>query len=614
MWLSRQRVARLLLLLLTAWALAMVVPDLQRLIRPLGSFGLYANNDGLIIDVRGEFAEPEASPALRAGLRPGDRLDLAAMRCVPLAAPRCATAQAVLGGLRLVEVGTPAKLAIAASAGRPARDVDIVALPRPFTLPVLATLLTDQLAAIAVILAAAWLVLTRPGPMTWGFFLYVIWFNPGQSDAYYAFLQQSPSALLAQNLLGALAEGAGYAGFILFALRVPRDEIADRWKAIERLLPAVALILGALLALSYANLLGYPTELVTRLGIASGLLVVASVFAILVMRRGELPPADYQRLRWVIYGCLVGLPAIILADIGQGTSLLDGVFGDAPPPEEVWGLIRLVNGVLCLFVFEAVRRPRVVAVSIPLRRVTILGILLSVPALIAHEQISHLREDIAESITLPAWAWFAITVVFVFLISRLHEGAVHVTDRHLNRSLARAGEKLGEAVLAAPTGEEAEALLVRGPIDLFRLTSACLFRKEGDFFRRGPASEAWSHCGAVEVAADDPVLQALSARRPFDVSGDVASRVGFPIGHAQPVLAVPVADRFRCYAFALYGSHASGNDLTHEEQELLAELADKAASVLAKLENEALRLKVAELERKLMREPSQLSGSSLDRI
>src|SRR5262245_8339520 len=104
---------------------------------------------------------------------------------------------------------------------------------RPYDGWVLAVLLLDQLAAILVILAAAWLVWTRPGSMTWGFFLYVIWFNPGQSAQYYALLQlYSPIALLTQNLVGAIAQGAGLAGFIWFALRAPTDETTARWRPI----------------------------------------------------------------------------------------------------------------------------------------------------------------------------------------------------------------------------------------------------------------------------------------------------------------------------------------------------------------------------------------------
>jgi hypothetical protein len=78
-----QIAGRVLLVALAFWALAMIVPDFYRLYQPLGSFGFYANNDGVITDIRGPFLDQTASPAFRAGLRIGERLDLEQMRCIP---------------------------------------------------------------------------------------------------------------------------------------------------------------------------------------------------------------------------------------------------------------------------------------------------------------------------------------------------------------------------------------------------------------------------------------------------------------------------------------------------------------------------------------------------
>ena len=488
---------RILLVPFTIWALMMIIPDFYRLAQPLGSFGFYANNDGLVTDVQGPFPNVAASPAFQSGLQPGDRLDLAQMRCIPVNTLKCATALAALGGMRLVSDHRRASLVLTSTLEKPARQMDIVAKQRPFSWWVLTVLLLDQIAAILVILAAAWLVWTRPGGMTWGFFLYVIWFNPGQSFEYYALLQHSPTALLTQNIAGAIAQGAGSAGFILFAIRAPTDERATRWLPVERALPLVAVLLAILLTLSYANVFGYPTETVTRAGILSGLVVAACAFIILLARRKELPPQDYQRLRWVIWGCLIGLPALVIADAGQGTTLLDNLWsGHPPPPEEMWGLLYLVNGVLCLFVFEAVRRPRVVTVGIPLRRVTILGLLLSVPTLLLHQQIEHLRESISESFTLPSWIWITIAAALLFLISRIHELAVHFTDRYFNRAVAQAGERLGKAILTAGNFAEIEGHLVHGAHSALCLASASVFREEGGVFRRHAEDQGWDDSAA----------------------------------------------------------------------------------------------------------------------
>ncbi len=594
------RADRMLLLVLTVWALAMVVPDLYRLVRPLGSFGFHANNNGLITDVRGPFPDEASSPAFQAGLRPGDRLDLARMRCIPVSTLQCASAMAALGGMRLVSNGQRAVLTLVASSEAPVRDVTILAATRPYSWWGSAVLLLDQLAAILVVLGAAWLVWTRPGLMTWGFFLYVIWFNPGQSAQYYALLQQySPVALLAQNLLGAVAQGIGAAGFVAFVLRAPTNATAPRWRTIEKALPVIAILLAVLLSLSYANLLGYPTETVTRVGVLSGLAVAASALFVLLARRNELPPQDYQRLRWVIWGCLIGLPALVIADAGTGTTLLDGLWQGSPPPEQLWGLFYLVNGVLCLFVSEAIRRPYVVTVGIPLRRVTVVGLLLSLPALLLHEQIDHIREELSRSVSLPAWAWIAIAAVILFLIARTHEMLTHAVDWLFNRRIAAAGERLGNAILNAKMPADIESQLVHGVRGALGLASASVFREDGRLFRRSAADPGWDGAATQTIDADDAMLKHLHARLPFNLDHQAAVRNQLPEGLMRPILAVPVGDRLRCLALALYGPHASGTDLNHDERSMLSGLADVAATVLTKLDHDELCRRIVVLEREL---------------
>jgi hypothetical protein len=601
-WVMRsywQIIGRVLLVAFTFWALAMIVPDFYRLYQPLGSFGFYANNDGIITDVQGPFLDQTASPAFRAGLRVGDRLDLEQMRCISISTLRCASAMAALGGFRLVTNQQRADLVMAAAPGRSAREVNLVADQRPYNGWVLAVLVLDQVAAMLVILAAAWLVWTRPGIMTWGFFLYVIWFNPGQSAEYYALLQHySPIALLTQNIVGAIAQGIGSAGFIWFALRAPNDETTSRWRPVELILPFVAIVLAGLLTLSYTNLLGYPTEVVTRAGVLSGIFVATCAFLILLARQRELPPQDYQRLRWVIWGCLIGLPALVFADAGTTTTLLNNLWPGYSPPEQFWGLLYLVNGVLCLLVSEAVRRPYVVKVSIPLRRVTILGLLLSLPVLFLHETIDHIREAISKNVTLPAWAWIATAAAIIFLISKIHDSAAHYLDYLFNRSVAKAGEQLGDAVLKARQYGEIEGQLVQGVRSALELTSASIFREQDRVFRRTAADRAWDNA-ARALDPNDAMLEPAHAHRPYDVDGEAAARDDLPGGLMRPILAVPVGDGLRCLGLALYGPHATGNALSHDERSMLAELADKAASALMKLDDEQLRRRIAALESEL---------------
>ena len=61
---------RVLLVALTLWALALIVPGLYRVVDPLASFGLSVDNDGLVIDTVVPFTSEAESPAARAGIVP----------------------------------------------------------------------------------------------------------------------------------------------------------------------------------------------------------------------------------------------------------------------------------------------------------------------------------------------------------------------------------------------------------------------------------------------------------------------------------------------------------------------------------------------------------------
>ena len=586
---------RYLLVALTLWGLAMIVPDLLRVGQPLGSLGLFANSDGLITDVTGPFPDEAASPAWRAGIRAGDRLDLQAMRCRLDKLENCSSALVVLGGIDYLLPGRTVTLDLAPANGLPARQVTVVAEQPPSNVVVRAVNFVGQIAAILVVLAAAWLVWTRPSAMSWGFFLYVNWFNPGQVYAFYAILEQWPALLLVQESAAVLAQAAGYAGLLLFVLRVPNNKTEERWHGFERALPAVALVFALALFASYVSVFGYPAETLTRTSILMGFLVAVSALAILLIRRRTQTPEDYQRVRWVIWGCLIGLPAFLLAELASTTTIFRTEWGNFTPSEDIIGLLYLVNGVLCLFVFEALRRERVVNVMIPLRRVTILGLFLSAPVLLLHHEV----ERIQEHLQLPGWAWLALGAAAVFLLSRLHEGAVHLADRYFNRGVDEAEQKLKQAIRKAKKAAEIDRLLADEAYKALKLASAASFRREGPVFRRNGNGKGWSRGEATRLEPDTPMLAPVTEGKPFSVADQDGDEIDLPTGLARPVLAVPAVNPVRCFAVSLYGPHASGTDLDTSERAMLGRLSAEAAAMYAELENGELRGDVARLEREL---------------
>jgi hypothetical protein len=591
---------RIALVLLTFYALAMIAPDFLRVVRPLGSFGLAADGDGLVYDVQGPFATEEDSPAWRAGLRRGDELDLAAMRCIPVDTNVCASLLSLWAGVNYLMPGREATLLIAAIGERPAREVTLVAEQRPTNRLLELVVILETIAGILVVLGAAWLVWTRPGAMTWGFFVYVIQFNPGQAFQFYAWLQLWPRALLVQDLVSLVMQAAAYVGLMLFALRAPIDRAEGRWRAVERALPALAILFLAPTLAGLGTVFGFRAESWMRSSFLIGFAVSACALAILLGRRGDLSPRDYQRIRWVIWGCLIGLPAYLLAQVAQETSLLDGLLGEGVAPEEVAGLLYLINGVLCLFVAEAVRRPTVINVWIPLRRATVLGLLLSVPVLFLHKQI----ETIDQYIHMPDWAWVLVASGLVYVLARAHESATELFDRLFDREFIRAERRLatvGETIQHADSLAEIERLLVEEPKRSLKLASAALFREQDGVFKRR-VSAGWDADDADTLTRDEPLLAARFDRRPYAVAGADpirGSHARLPGDLARPILGVPVGNTRRCYALVLYSGHEAGTDLDGAERRLLGELAHHAEVAYAQIESETLQERVNVLENQL---------------
>ena len=436
--------------------------------------------------------------------------------------------------------------------------------------------------------------------MTWGFFVYVIQFNPGQAFQFWAWLQLWPRALLAQNVIFLVMQAAAYTGLLMFALRAPVDRAEGRWRSIERALPALAIIFLAVALLSMATLFGYPAETWARAMLFIGFAVSVAALVILIGRRRDLSPRDYQRIRWVIWGCLIGLPAYLLAQLSQQTSLFGDMLGTGQAAEEAAGALFLINGILCLFVVEAVRRQTVVNVWIPLRRATAFGLLFSVPVLFLHKQI----ETIDEYIHMPDWAWVVVASGLVYLIARGHEFATDLMDRLFDRKFIRAERHLaavGETIQNAASLDEIDRLLVNEPMHTLRLASAALFREQEGVFCRS-LSLGWDIDHADTLTSNHPLLSGRFEQKPYtldSIGAAHASPAELPNDLERPVLVVPVGNARRCYALVLYGGHEIGTDLDAGERHLLGDLAREAEIAYAQVESETLRRRIVLLENEL---------------
>jgi hypothetical protein len=596
------------LVVLTTWGLSMVLPSLYRLVWPLASFGLTVDNNGVVIDVAGPFNHGlDHSPAAAAGLTIGDRLDLQQMNCRAPRSRVCAALITVLGGSGGLQETLPGRtidLAIRPATGGSSRTVQLRAELAPLDLLGRLVLLADTIVSILSILAAAWLVWIRPGWMTWGFFLYFFWFNPGQTYTYYAILQSQPSLLLIEQCLDGLAAGAALGGLLIFALRFPESKPDPRWHRWAPLVPWLGAVMAALQLLAGANLFGVPTEGIAAASYIYSYGLNAVALALLLARRRTLHPRNEQRMRWVIAGCAIGLPTFIFAEICQTTGLLQNAWGMAPS-QTALGSLYLVQGVLAYFVWTAVRRQRVISVVIPLRHGTLttaLTLALAIPVVFLHERIGEVRE----ALHLPGWFWpLVVAPVALIALQRLHEVAVELADHAFNHAYhqARRGlEQAGHTMLEADNFATIDRWLVEAPVRHLRLTSAAVFRDvDGSLHRTMPAI-GWAAASLRQLHPDldATVIECLTCRKPMRLLPQQWRHDGPSSEEQAPCLAVPIFGwAGQAIGLVLFGPHETGSDITPDERDMLHALAVQAGHGYDRVEKETLRHEVRDLRARL---------------
>src|SRR5437588_1657620 len=87
------RLGQIVVIILTCWALLVVVPDSIQLFHRMGTIGLTADNDGKIT--------ASDNPAKQKNIVAGDHIDLSAMRCLVSwhLTAACKDMMAIFGGM-----------------------------------------------------------------------------------------------------------------------------------------------------------------------------------------------------------------------------------------------------------------------------------------------------------------------------------------------------------------------------------------------------------------------------------------------------------------------------------------------------------------------------------
>jgi len=610
------RFGKILLLVLMVYAVAIILPDTLRPTAlyqvayyleglgpgrrstesswyPLGMVCFAADNDGNVtsLDDCGRGQDQ---------LQEGDRIDL---RTTEMTYRR-----AVIQGGGWVAHDRPVILhVVRANAGpivvrlNPIRE-DLQFFGR--TWPDTWTLMLEQVAGLFFIGLAALCVWRAPSPVTWGFFLYGIYFNPGDVQVWYANLPAD--ALRWVGWAQAVFAGVGLASLVMFALYFPHHRV-KAWRRAALLLLVLFVALTGLNVWSFRNFTaGESTERVYHAYYYLVLATYLAIFAVF-LRTYITRPEDRPRIRWVILGALSGLLCFIFAEVYTQTSMLDNL---PTIPQWLWQMLYAANVLFPLTVAYAILRHRVINIRLILNRsvVAVFGFIVVLIAFAVLDLAFHTRVVHVPGIALIG------AIGFGFVHERLR-GIMDVMDWLFyrrwyiaERDLKREMERLTQAIDI----EVVNRALIDLPAKELNLTAALLFERQSDgSFYRAHATPSWPGKVLEVIPANHQLITSLVDRPVMlpDRYWKKPSPPPYPI--QMPILAVPIVIGRALSRIALFGPHTNGETFDRDELNVIRRLARAAALAYATLEAEEvenLRLQNRMLEERLRGQTSTKSA------
>lgn len=583
--------------LIAAFELAALITSLATYRRPAAEYGYNLGFDGrTVIAIEPGFG------ADRAGLRPGDTIDYAKLS-VP------GRINAILN--EMVAPGT--RLDVTFTRQNVTRSVTLVAV----TLPWLYGMVNLSYALAGLVLGAVslGLLVLRPNRMTWGFALVA----PPLllPDALSQWSQTAPHGLgFTYETFSGLLYALQAAGIVTFASRFPTQTPTGINRTIDRLAIPLGVALGIVYvcvnwSIWFSASPPLPLALAIQDYVAPVLPSIAALLALVTTFittdrgiRSRLTPTLFAYLLFVVIGAaqtgtsFTSSPAVLLF---------------------LYFAFSLAAVLVALAVAYAVVRHRVIDVGFIVGR-TLAYSILTVFAVSVFTLIEFFVGKILEHNGLATILEIAAALALGLSLNALHGRLDKFIDRVLFRRRHLAEVRLEHAAGSLPHATSPALvadLLVEEPADALDLGSATVFVLAGD--RRRYVREharGWDAGDATELDFDDHLVVRLRA----DLSAVHLEtfrwpRAGLPTGIRQPVYAVPVAVGNQLEAIALYGAHASGEDLDPDERRSLRVLARNAALAYDHLRVQALRksLEQARVENAAIARVEQTLRSLLER-
>jgi hypothetical protein len=450
-------------------------------------------------------------------------------------------------------------------------------------------------AFLTFVIVGTLLVLLRPTPLTWMFFIFCVGNPVSRNFGTVDVLLSIPAPFgFVLNMLRTTLLIVGYIAFLDFALRFPKIR-AVGWRAgVEHALPillALFLVNDYYLWISqfYVSPTNYVGKAVSYVGtavmIASCIIATASLVG---TYRGS-SPQNRHRLSWVVAGTLAGYTIILVRDF---------LLGYLPPGYDFTDSASFTLAYYGLSAFAplalgyGILRHRVIDVRFVINRAAVYASVIAI-LVIVFESSSWLIERLlqqtrtVEILQLIIAIGLAISIQHSFkhvetIVNRWFFKSVHDAQEHLSR--------VASALLSAESAGAVERLLASEPVSALKLTTGALFRRHaGGRFER-TAAVGWSNEDNRHFDSDDPLVLYLQGKRGSLSLTDAPFSDSYVLSKTKCAdEAVSIFSQGELTAIALYGPHANGTKLDPGERSTLTNLAVAAEqayeSLQTRLEN-----------------------------